>query len=36
MKLAANTPEMFVVTAGQKVAAIRTTTSGTLTVTEVS
>jgi hypothetical protein len=29
-------PEYFVVTPGQKVSAIRTTTSGTLTVTECS
>jgi hypothetical protein len=31
-----NVPEYFVVTPGQKVAAIRTTTSGSLSVTEVS
>jgi len=34
-KLAAHAPEYFVVTPGQKVAAIRTTTSGTLYVSEV-
>jgi hypothetical protein len=31
-----NVPEYFVVTPGQKVAAVRTTTSGLLSVTEVS
>ncbi len=36
MKLAPGLPEYFVVTPGQKVAAIRTTTSGSLYVTEVS
>ncbi len=35
-KLPANLPEYIVVTPGQKIAAIRTTTSGTLYVTEVS
>jgi hypothetical protein len=35
-RLAANVPEYIVVGAGQKLAAIRTTTSGTLHVTEVS
>jgi hypothetical protein len=35
-KLPPGVPEYFAVTAGQKVAAIRTTTSGTLYVTEVS
>lgn len=35
-KLPAHVPEYIVVTPGQKVAAIRTTTSGTLYVTEVS
>ena len=36
VKLPPNLPEYFVVTPGQKIAAIRTTTSGTLHVTEVS
>jgi hypothetical protein len=35
-RLAPNLPEYFVVTPGQKAAAIRTTTSGTLYVSEVS
>jgi hypothetical protein len=35
-RLAANVPEYFVVSPGQKVAAIRTTTSGTLHVSVVS
>jgi hypothetical protein len=35
-KLAPGVPEYFVVTPGQKVAAIRTSTSGSLYVTEVS
>ena len=35
-KLPANVPEYFAVTAGQKVAVIRTTTSGTLYVSEMS
>jgi hypothetical protein len=35
-RLPANVPEYIVVAPGQKVAAIRTTTSGTLHVTEVS
>jgi ABC-type taurine transport system substrate-binding protein len=35
-KLPANAIEYFVVTPGQKIAAIRTTTSGTLHVTECS
>ena len=35
-RLTANIPEYLVVTPGVKVAAIRTTTSGTLHVTEVS
>ncbi len=35
-KLPALVPEYMVVTPGQKIAAIRTTTSGTLYVTEVS
>jgi hypothetical protein len=35
-KLPANAAEYFVVTPGQKIAAIRTTTSGSLYVTEVS
>jgi hypothetical protein len=35
-KIPANVAEYFAVTAGQKIAAIRTTTSGTLHVTEVS
>ncbi len=35
-KLPANVAEYVVVTPGQKIAAIRTTTSGTLYVTEVS
>jgi hypothetical protein len=34
--LPANSPEFIVVAPGQKIAAIRTTTSGTLHVTEVS
>jgi methylmalonyl-CoA mutase cobalamin-binding subunit len=36
MKLAPGVPEYFAVTPGQKVVAIRTTTSGSLFVTEVS
>jgi hypothetical protein len=36
VKLPPNVPEYFAVTPGQKIAAIRTTTSGTLHVTEVS
>jgi hypothetical protein len=35
-RLTANVPEYFIVTQGMKVAAIRTTTSGTLHVTELS
>jgi hypothetical protein len=35
-KLAPGVPEYFAVTAGQKIAAIRTTTSGSLFVSEVS
>jgi hypothetical protein len=34
--MVAGDPEYFVVTPGQKVAAVRVTTSGTLSVTEVS
>jgi hypothetical protein len=36
IRLPANVPEYIVVTPGQKIAAIRTTTSGTLHVTECS
>ena len=34
--MAAGDPEYFVITPGQKVSAVRVTTSGTLSVTEVS